>query len=99
MRMMMKVTVPVEKGSQAIADGTLPRVIQETLERLKPEATYFTSIGGKRTALLFFDQRESSQIPSISEPLFMNLNAEIELFPVMNADDLMKGLGEAGLTG
>ena len=99
MRMLMMVTVPVEKGSQAISDGTLPRVIQETLERLKPEATYFTAIGGKRTALFFFDQHDSSQTPSIAEPLFMNLNAEIEFFPVMTPEDLMKGLSEAGLAG
>jgi hypothetical protein len=37
--------------------------------------------------------RESSELPAIAEPLFMGLNAEIEVIPAMNADDLKKGLG------
>ncbi len=38
MRMMMKVQIPVAAGSQAIADGRLPEVVQKTMEKLKPEA-------------------------------------------------------------
>lgn len=41
MRMMMKVTVPVEAGNRAIADGTLPKTIEAAMESLKPEAAYF----------------------------------------------------------
>jgi hypothetical protein len=36
--------------------------------------------------------KDSSQIPPIAEPLFAALGAEIELVPVMNAEDLRKGL-------
>jgi len=39
--------------------------------------------------------QDSSQIPGIVEPLFMGLNASLTLSPVMNADDLQKGLAEA----
>jgi hypothetical protein len=98
-RMLMKVSIPVGKGSQTIADGSLPRVIQETIGRLQPEAVYFLPENGRRTALFFFDQRDSSQLPAITEPLFMNLDAEIELTPVMNPDDLMRGLSDAGFAG
>jgi hypothetical protein len=96
MRAMMKVTVPVEHGNKAILDGTLPRVIQETVERIKPEAAYFTLEGGKRTAFFFFDLTDPSQLPQIGEPLFMGLGAGIEVTPVMTAQDLQKGL--AGLS-
>jgi hypothetical protein len=48
-----------------------------------------------RCAMIFFDMTDSSQIPPIAEPLFTSLGAEIELVPVMNGDDLRKGLEDA----
>ena len=41
MRMMMKVQMDTEAASRAIADGSLPQVMGETLRRLNPEAAYF----------------------------------------------------------
>ena len=95
MRMMLKVTIPVEAGSKAIKDGTLSRIMQSTAERLKPEAAYFMADDGKRTALFFFNMQDASQIPAIAEPLFMGMNASLTMLPVMNQDDLQKGLTEA----
>jgi hypothetical protein len=95
MRMMLKATIPVEKGSQTIADGSLPRIIQEVLGELKPEAAYFLSLNGKRTALIFFEMADTSQIPTVAEPFFMAFDADVELVPVMNGDDLAKGLDGA----
>ena len=37
---------------------------------------------------------DSSDIPAIVEPLFMGIDAEVELLPVMNVDD-GKGLKSA----
>lgn len=37
-----------------------------------------------------------SQLPAISEPLFSKLKATIEMFPVMNQEDLQKGLQQVG---
>ena len=95
MRMMLKVTIPVEAGNKAVKDGSLARAMQGTTERLKPEAAYFLADGGSRSALFFFNMQDSSQIPSMAEPLFMGLHASVVLSPVMNGDDLQKGLAEA----
>lgn len=95
MRMMLKVEIPVETGNKAIKDGTLPRVIESTVARLKPEAAYFFAEGGKRTGLFFFNMADVSQIPAVAEPLFMGLDAALTIAPVMNPDDLKKGLAEA----
>jgi hypothetical protein len=92
MRMLLKASMEVNAGNKAIKSGTLPKIMQGLMEELKPEATYFTAIGGKRTALIFFDMKDSSQIPPIAERFFMELNAEVEFLPVMNAEDLKKGL-------
>ncbi|MBZ0273358.1 hypothetical protein K8I61_15070 [bacterium] len=95
MRCMLKAKIPVEAGNRAIKDGTLQQTIERVVELLKPEAVYFTADTGSRCGLFFFDMTDSSQLPSIAEPLFMNLNATLEVTPVMNPDDLEKGLAEA----
>lgn len=95
MRMMMTVQIPVDAGNAAIADGRLSKVIAETLERWKPEAAYFTSLGGDRGGFIVFDLKESSDIPSICEPFFTELGASIELTPVMTPDEVQAGLAKA----
>jgi hypothetical protein len=95
MRTMLTIEMPVEKGNTAIADGTFPKVMQATLERLKPEAAYFTAVKGNRCAIIVFDLAHPSDIPSICEPLFNELNAAVELKPVMTADDVAAGLAKA----
>ena len=92
MRMMMKITMQVEAGNKALQEGILQRTLQSTMERVRPEASYFGPDGGKRTAFMFFDLKDPSEIPSIVEPLFRALNAQVELTPVMNAQDLAAGL-------
>ena len=94
MRMMLKFTLPIEKGNAAINDGSLGRTMELIMGKLKPEAAYFTPMDGKRGGVIFFDLAEPSQIPEVVEPFFLNLNAATELTPVMNADDLRKGLGK-----
>ncbi len=92
MRMMMKVKMDTEAGSRGIADGSLPKLLGETMGRLQPEAAYFGPDGGVRTAFIVFDLKDPSDIPSISEPLFSGTKATIEMFPVMNQEDLQKGV-------
>jgi len=78
-------------ASQAIKNGTLPKVIGAFIERNKPEAAYFTVDNGQRTAFFVFDMKDSSQLPPLAEELFMELGAELDFTPVMNADDLKAG--------
>jgi hypothetical protein len=94
MRMMARVSMPVESANQAIKDGTLGTIMQRTADRWKPEGLYFTTFDGRRTAYMVFDLPDTSDIPPFAEPLFMGLDAEVELAPVMNADDLQKGLSQ-----
>jgi hypothetical protein len=96
MRMMMKVQLDTEAGSRAIADGSLPQLMQETFGRLQPEAAYFGPENGIRTAFIVFDLQDPSELPAITEPLFSTLKANIQMFPVMDREDLQKGLGQLG---
>jgi hypothetical protein len=46
MRVMAKITVPVESGNRGIKDGLIAKLVQATAERWKPEAMYFGSPEG-----------------------------------------------------
>ncbi len=92
MRTLLKVSIPVESGNRGIKDGNLENSIQGIMKRLAPEAAYFYPENGRRTMLMVFDMKSPADMPSITEPLFMDLNASVEMYPVMNAEDLKKGL-------
>jgi hypothetical protein len=90
MRFLLKVNIPVESGNAAAKAGKLGALIQSILAEQKPEAAYFTDDNGQRTALVFLEMKDASQIPAIAEPWFLAFNASIELHPVMVADDLAR---------
>ena len=93
MRFLLKVNIPVESGNAAAKAGKLGATIQAILADLKPEAVYFTDNKGQRTAFIFLDMQDASQIPAIAEPWFLAFNAGIEIHPVMRPEDLAKAGG------
>lgn len=90
MRMMMKVTMPVETGNEAARKGTLGTTVQKILAEMKPEAAYFAEDGGQRTGYIFFDMTDSSQLPAVAEPWFLAFNASLTVRPAMTPQDLGK---------
>jgi hypothetical protein len=92
MRTLLKVTMPVGAGAPTVKDGTIERVLGEMENRLRPEAAYFYPENGHRTAIMIFDLKSPADIPAIAEPLFTELNGTVEMHPVMNAEDLKKGV-------
>ena len=92
MRMLLKVSFPVEVGNAAVRSGTLGSKIQQILSELKPEAAYFTEDGGQRTGYIFFDMKQSSQLPAIAEPWFLAFNASVTVRPAMSSEDLAEGM-------
>ena len=96
MRMMIKAQLDTVAAGDSIESGRMPQVMQHAMEQLKPEAAYFGPDGGKRTAFIVFDMQDPSQLPALTEPMFREFHANIEVFPVMNRDDLERGLSQLG---
>lgn len=96
MRTLMTVEVPTEPGSQAIKDGRMSKVLESVLSDLQPEAVYFVTRSGHRGMFVVFDLDDVARMPQIAEPLFMELQANVDFAPVMNREELAVGLGRIG---
>ena len=91
MRMLLRVSIPVESGNAATKAGTLGSTIEKILADLKPEAAYFIADDdGNRFGSIVFDMQDQSRIPSIAEPWFLAFNAKVSIRPVVTSQDLAK---------
>lgn len=94
MRVLLKAQFDTEKGNEGIRSGKLPETLKETVDRLKPEAAYFGPEDGCRTCWMVIDMKDSSEMPATAEPFFTQFNAKVTFTPIMNAEDLQKGLSQ-----
>jgi hypothetical protein len=88
MRLMLRFTIPVEKGNEAEADGSLSTAIKELVEKVQPEAAYFHLQDGKRAGTIFFEESSQARMAVINEPLFAKLNAAIDIQPAVSLEEL-----------
>ena len=66
--------------------------METLIGNLQPETAYFCPLDGKRGGYLVFNMEQESELVTKLEPLWLQLGATVETFPVMNADDLRGGL-------
>ena len=94
MRMMLKAVVDTEAGNEAIRNGSVAHLIEQMVKQLNPEAVYFHDQDGQRAFTVVFDMADPSQMPVISEPLYMGAKARVTIVPCMNLDDVQRGLSQ-----
>ncbi len=92
MRLMLRFTIPVEKGNEAKADGSLSEAIKGLIDQVQPEAAYFHLQDGKRAGTVFFEESDQARMAVINEPLFAKLNAAIEIQPAVSLEELIDKL-------
>ena len=89
MRMLLRVSIPVEEGNAALKAATFGLTVERILADLKPEAAYFfADDNGNRSGSIVFDMQDPSQIPAVAEPWFFAFNAKVSIRPVMTPQDL-----------
>ncbi|WP_327414157.1 hypothetical protein [Streptomyces sp. NBC_01233] len=92
MRVMLRAHFDTAATNEGITTGSLPQAVKRLMDTVKPEAAYFGLHEGVRSCWIVFDLQDSSHLPALVEDLFLQFNAELEVGPVMNAEDLAKGL-------
>ena len=92
MQLMLKFSIPAERGNRAVKDGTMGQAIDNLIKATKAQACYFTMIDGKRGGMIFFEESDQARLPQLNEPMIAALDAAIEIVPVLSLDDLKRGL-------
>lgn len=97
MKMLLTVEIPHEPFNSLVKSGKAGETIGHILETIKPEAAYFTEQDGTRGAILVINVQNPSDVPSFSEPFFLNFEANCKFRILMSPEDLQKaGLKELG---
>jgi hypothetical protein len=94
MRFMIEFTVPTQHGNDVVRSGKIDKVFKKLGEDLKPEAMYFYPDDGLRAGCIFLQSDNPAICVAVGERLWFGLQAKIKVTPVMNADELGKGLSE-----
>ena len=90
MRFLLEVTLPAVQTNEAIVNGRFAETIQSILNEQKPEAAYFTEIDGQRTANIYVNLENESEIVKYAEPWWMAFGGSVEWHPAMTPSDLRK---------
>jgi hypothetical protein len=94
MRVLIRARVPTEAGNKMVQDPNFMKKLEEYMNKVKPEAAYFLPIDSHRTAVFIVNMQSNDQIIALGEPLFQWMGANVDVIPVMNFDDLKKGISE-----
>jgi hypothetical protein len=92
MRTMVKFTLPTQETNPLVKDGSVGQTMETLLGKLQPEAAYFGPVDGKRGGFIVINLEEGSEVVTKLEPLWLELGATVETFPVATPDDLRAGL-------
>ncbi|HEX2106564.1 MAG TPA: hypothetical protein VHF28_02430 [Nitrososphaera sp.] len=94
MRILVRAIFSNEKGNTVVKDPNFIKNIQTFIDNYKAEAAFFTPSNGDRSANFIIDMPSSDMMATIAEPFFQ-MGARVEMQPVMNFEDLKKGLSAA----
>jgi hypothetical protein len=92
MRLMMTFKIPTDAGNKAGAAGDIGAAIDKLIKDTGAYESYFYMKDGMRAGVLFFEESDQANLTRYNEPLMQSLSAEIDIIPVLNLEDLKRGL-------
>ena len=92
MRFLIRTRIPTDVGNKVLQDPNFLTKLEEYINKVKPEASYFMPIEGQRSCAFIVNTGSNDQLPAMVEPLFQWMGANVDVIPVMNFDDLKRGL-------
>ena len=90
MKFFVRVEIPTEAGNAFVKSPSWGEKIQMILQEQHAESPHFAAANGKRTCLYFTELSDAAKLPSIAEPWWLMLKANVELTPVMGPQELAK---------
>ena len=92
MRMMMRFSIPVERGNRTFKDDSLEQTIEALVTETNAEDAYFMLEGGERTGFVFFELDDMARLPRLNEQMFATLDAAVDIVLALTVNDLRRGL-------
>jgi hypothetical protein len=83
-RVPFRAHLDTERSNEGVRSGTPGKLTRAAMKQVRPEAAYFSTDEDRRTCFMVFDLRDSSRMPSVAEPFFLELGADGSYTPVMN---------------
>ena len=70
MRFLIRARTLTDSGNKMIQDPDFLKKLEEYINKVKPEATYFMPIEGQRAGGFIVNAESNEQLPAMVEPLF-----------------------------
>jgi Domain of unknown function (DUF3303) len=82
----VKATLPVDAGNRLIK-GNMQATFDKVLADVRPEHVYFSVADGQRTIFMIVDLPNPTDMVRVGEPLWLALEADVEVFPAMTSEE------------
>jgi len=87
-KFIVEASFPLEPFNTLVRKGEAGHKIEEVLGSIRPEVVYFTDNGVGRGAMMIVDLADASQVPHVTEPLMLNLDADVHYRIAMAPEEL-----------
>jgi hypothetical protein len=91
MLFIVKATIPNDAGNEMVKSGpAMQALMDKIMGDVRPEAAYFSIADGQRTLFLVVNIEKAEEMVRLAEPLWLGIEADVDVFPAMSVSDFDK---------